>query len=105
MTGDDLAAAIQAALADLIEAGDLPAFDLPEVRVERPKSREHGDFATNAPLAAAKAAGRPPREIAALLAQRLSGTPGVAAAEVAGPGFVNVRLDSATQGELARTSV
>lgn len=105
MTGDDLAAAIQAALADLIEAGDLPAFDLPEVRVERPKSREHGDFATNAPLAAAKAAGRPPREIAALLAQRLSGTPGVAAAEVAGPGFVNVRLDSATQGELARTIV
>ena len=105
MTGDDLAAAIPAALADLIEAGDLPAFDLPEVRVERPKSREHGDFATNAPLAAAKAAGRPPREIAALLAQRLSGTPGVAAAEVAGPGFVNVRLDSATQGELARTIV
>ncbi len=105
MTGDDLAAAIRAALADLIEAGDLPAFDLPEVRVERPKSREHGDFATNAPLAAAKAAGRPPREIAALLAQRLSGTPGVAAAEVAGPGFVNVRLDSATQGELARTIV
>jgi arginyl-tRNA synthetase len=105
VTGDDLAAAIRAALADLIEAGDLPAFDLPEVRVERPKSREHGDFATNAPLAAAKAAGRPPREIAALLAQRLSGTPGVAAAEVAGPGFVNVRLDSATQGELARTIV
>jgi len=48
VTGDDLAAAIRAALADLIEAGDLPAFDLPEVRVERPKSREHGDFAEKA---------------------------------------------------------
>jgi arginyl-tRNA synthetase len=105
VTGDELAAAVQAALTALIDDGSLPSFELPEVRVERPKSRDHGDFATNVALAVAKPAGKAPREIAALLAQRLAATPGIASAEVAGPGFVNVRLDSATQGELARTIV
>ena len=78
---------------------------VPEIRIERPKSREHGDYATNVALALAKQAGMSPRDLATLLAARLDRLPGIASAEVAGPGFVNVRLDSATQGELARTVV
>ncbi len=105
MTGNELAEVVRDALADLIATGQLPPFDIPEVRVERPKSREHGDYATNVALAASKSAARSPREIAVLLAERLSAAPGIASAEVAGPGFVNVRLESATQGELARTIV
>jgi arginyl-tRNA synthetase len=75
------------------------------VRIERPKSRDHGDYATNVALALAKQAGIPPRELAQLLADGLAQVPGIASAEVAGPGFVNVRLESAAQGELARTAV
>jgi arginyl-tRNA synthetase len=75
------------------------------VRIDRPKSREHGDYATNVALALAKQAGLPPRDLAQMLAERLAELPGIATAEVAGPGFVNVRLDSAAQGELARTVV
>ncbi|MCF8527412.1 MAG: arginine--tRNA ligase [Candidatus Nanopelagicales bacterium] len=86
-------------------AGSVPALDVPEVRIERPKSREHGDYATNVALALAKSAGMPPREIGVLLAERLASADGVASAEVAGPGFVNIRLDSAVQGQLARTVV
>lgn len=79
--------------------------DVPEVRIERPKSRDHGDYATNVALGLSKQASLPPRELAALIAERLARQPGVASADVAGPGFVNVRLDTAAQGELARTVV
>jgi len=102
---DELAATVAGILRDLMAAGSVPALDLPEVRIERPKSREHGDYATNVALALAKSAGMPPREIGVLLAERLALADGVASAEVAGPGFVNIRLDSAVQGQLARTVV
>jgi arginyl-tRNA synthetase len=102
---DELAATVAGILRDLMAAGSVPALDLPEVRIERPKSREHGDYATNVALALAKSAGMPPREIGVLLAERLALADGVASSEVAGPGFVNIRLDSAVQGQLARTVV
>ncbi|MFY9232512.1 MAG: arginine--tRNA ligase [Candidatus Nanopelagicales bacterium] len=105
MNPDELAATVAGILRDLMAAGSVPALDLPEVRIERPKSREHGDYATNVALALAKSAGMPPREIGSLLAERLASADGVASAEVAGPGFVNIRLDSAVQGQLARTVV
>jgi arginyl-tRNA synthetase len=63
-----------------------------EVELERPKDPSHGDFATNAALRAAKAAGRPPRELAGDLAERMQSLDEVESAEVAGPGFVNLRL-------------
>jgi len=63
-----------------------------EVELERPKDPTHGDFATNAALRAAKAAGRPPRELADELAARLETLAEIESAEVAGPGFVNLRL-------------
>jgi arginyl-tRNA synthetase len=102
---DALAAHVTGTLRDLMTAGSLPTVDLPEVRIERPKSRDHGDYATNVALALAKPTGVPPRDIAGLLAGALGGVDGIASAEVAGPGFVNIRLDSAAQGELARTVV
>ena len=63
-----------------------------DVVVERPKVREHGDYATNVALTLAKAAGKPPREIATLLAAELQQADGIDTVEVAGPGFLNVRL-------------
>jgi len=83
-------------------------FDLPEgftATIERPKSRDHGDYATNAALVLAKPAGLNPREIATALAGDIAAQPGIDEATVAGPGFVNIRLDSAAQGEIARVAV
>ncbi len=105
MTPQELSAAIRAALTSAVEAGELSVAVPDEVRVERPKQREHGDWATNVALQLAKQAGRPPREVATLLADRLSTVPGVKSVEVAGPGFLNVVLDAAAAGELARTVV
>ena len=82
------------------EAVDRLAARLAEVagadaQLERPKDPAHGDFATNVALRTAKAAGRPPCELAAELAAKLAELPEIAAAEVAGPGFVNLRLADA----------
>ena len=90
-------------------AGELrpaTAVALPtEVRVERPRVREHGDWSTNIALQIAKAVGAPPREVAALLARRLGEVDGVKSVEVAGPGFLNIVLDAAAAGEIIRTIV
>ena len=103
MTPDQLSDAIVAALDAAVRDGDLTLSDgVPaSVRVERPKVKEHGDYATNVAMQLAKSAGRPPREIAELIAARLAKTDGIAAAEVAGPGFLNVRIDAGAQGILA----
>jgi arginyl-tRNA synthetase len=103
VTPDQLSDAIVAALDAAVRDGDLTLSDgVPaSVRVERPKVKEHGDYATNVAMQLAKSAGRPPREIAELIATRLAETDGIAAAEVAGPGFLNVRIDAGAQGVLA----
>ena len=94
-----------AAIQELVDSGDL-SVPVPEaVTIDRPKNREHGDYATNVALQLTKAAGKPPRVIAELLAARLAGHAGISKAEVAGPGFLNITFDAATQGELARTIV
>lgn len=105
MTPDDLAGAVAAIACALADEGVITIDGVPDVRIERPKSREHGDYATNVALALAKRAAIPPRDLAALLATRLAEVPGIAGVDVAGPGFINIRLDRATQGELARTIV
>jgi arginyl-tRNA synthetase len=89
----DVKARVLDALARLVETGSLPqglAFDA--VTVEPPRDAAHGDMATNAALVLARPAGMPPRDVAALLAAELDGAPGIAGAEVAGPGFLNLRL-------------
>jgi len=68
VTPDELSAAIRACLVTAVAEGDLTTAVPDEIRVERPKQREHGDWATNIALQLAKQAGRPPREIAQLLA-------------------------------------
>ena len=105
MTPEELSEAVSGIVSTLVAEGLLSVPSAPEVKIERPKSRDHGDYATNVALALAKPAGRPPREIAELLVERLVQVPGIAGAEVAGPGFVNVRLDAASQGEIARSAV
>lgn len=105
MTPEELSAAVSACLQDAIDAGEL-AVELPrEVRVERPKNREHGDWATNIAMQLAKPAGVPPRQVAQLLSSRLSEMPGVSKVEIAGPGFLNITVDAAAAGELAKTIV
>lgn len=108
VTPAQLAEAVRAALAHAVGDGSLALdlSDLPEqVHLERPRQREHGDWATNVAMQLAKKAGTTPRALAQLLAARLGETPGVAAVDVAGPGFLNIRLDAAAAGELARTIV
>ena len=105
MTPGELSTAIRTCLLEAHEAGELHADVPDEVRVERPRSREHGDWATNVALQLAKRAGVPPRQLADLLASRLSQVDGVKSVDVAGPGFLNVVLDAAAAGELARTIV
>ncbi len=105
MTPAELSAAIRACLQSAVDAGDLAVAVPAEVRVERPKQREHGDWSTNIALQLAKQAGRPPREVATLLASRLGEVPGIKSVDVAGPGFLNIVLDAAAAGELARSIV
>ncbi|MFC8504543.1 arginine--tRNA ligase [Pedococcus sp. NPDC057267] len=105
MTPEELSTAIRTALADAVAAGEL-RVDVPEqVRVERPRNRDHGDWSTNVAMQLAKGAGVPPRELATQLAARLGAVDGVKAVDVAGPGFLNITLDAASAGELARTIV
>ena len=105
MTPETLADAVRRCLLDAVEAGDLAVDVPPAVVVERPRNRDHGDWATNVALQLAKPAGRPPREVAELVAARLRQVEGVEAVEVAGPGFLNVSVDTASAGALARDVV
>jgi arginyl-tRNA synthetase len=105
VTPEQLSAAIRAALVSAVDAGDL-AVDVPAVvRVERPRNRDHGDWSTNVALQLAKGAGTSPRDLATTLAARVEGMPGVRSVDVAGPGFLNITLDAASAGELARSVV
>ena len=103
MTPEQLSDTVRDAVRALVDEGVVTLSDgaLREVRVERPRVKEHGDYATNVALQLAKQAHMPPRDLAELLAQRLEKSPGVATAEVAGPGFLNVRVDAAAQAQLA----
>lgn len=79
----------------LVAEGKLPeGMDLGGVTVEPPRDPGHGDMATNAAMVLARPARLPPREIAELLAPILAAAPGIASAEVAGPGFLNLRLEA-----------
>ena len=105
MTPQELAGHIRAALLSAISSGqlNLSAEDIPaEIVVERPKNLDHGDWATNVAMQVGKKAGLNPRAAAEILQPILKELPGVEGVEIAGPGFINIRLDAASQGELAR---
>lgn len=108
MTPAQLSEALKAALVHAVDDGTFaldPAAIPATVHLERPRQREHGDWATNVAMQLAKKAGTNPRAFAEELARRLASTEGVSAVEVAGPGFLNIRLDAAAAGELARSVV
>ncbi|TLF82210.1 arginine--tRNA ligase [Nocardia cyriacigeorgica] len=101
MTPADLADLLHATAAKvLVERGLDPAVLPDEVTVERPRNPEHGDYATNLAMRVAKKAGTNPRDLATWLAEALDATDAVAAAEVAGPGFLNIRLAASAQGAI-----
>ncbi|RLK47595.1 arginine--tRNA ligase [Microbacterium telephonicum] len=108
MNPDALSEALLAVIVPLAEArregssAGLTAADLP---LERPKNRDHGDWASNAALKLGKAVGGNPREFAQQIADGLAAVDGVASVEVAGPGFINIRLDAAAAGALAQQIV
>ena len=100
---DALAAAISAAIGAAIERGDLVGTIPVTIPLERPKNRDHGDYATSVALQLAKPAGISPRAVAELLQSDLLALPEVSAVEIAGPGFINISLNRSSQAELVST--
>jgi arginyl-tRNA synthetase len=107
VTPEQLSAAIVDVLATLAGEGALALPDgVPSaVTIERPRVREHGDYATNVALQLAKKAGTNPRALAELVQDRLLKTDGIAAVDVAGPGFLNISVSASAQGVIAEQVV
>jgi arginyl-tRNA synthetase len=107
VTPTSLSALIVAALRAAAARGELGALgqdQIPaEVSIDRPKNREHGDYATNIALVLTKPAGIPPRSIADLLVSALASSLDIEKIEVAGPGFLNITLAASAAGALCRT--
>ena len=102
---DQLAAQILAALTAAVDRGEISCTIPASVRLERPKNRDHGDFATSIALQLAKSSGRPPLEVAQMLQRDLQSLAEVAKVDIAGPGFINITLNSADLAELVRTVI
>ena len=103
MNPAQLSATIVSALTTLSEDGRLSLPDgVPAtVVVERPRNKEHGDYATNVALQLGKKAGLNPRDLAGMLAEELSAADGISAVAVAGPGFLNITVEAGAQGLVA----
>jgi arginyl-tRNA synthetase len=103
VTPEQLSDLIVASLADLSAEGAITlSGGVPgTVTVERPRQKGHGDYATNVALQLAKQAGQAPRDFAGLVAESLRTSDGIAAVEVAGPGFLNITVDAGAQGQVA----
>jgi arginyl-tRNA synthetase len=106
VTPAELAVAIRRILEQMQADGSLAAAELPaEIVVERPRNREHGDWATNAAMKLAGSFGLNPRAFAELLAPRIEALDEVSKVDIAGPGFINITLNLASAGALAKTIV
>ena len=106
MTPEELALALTAPADAVLAARGLERrLEVGELALERPKNREHGDWATNIAMKLAKPLGQNPRELGEAFAAAFAAVDGVARAEVAGPGFINLVLEAGAAGELARTIV
>ncbi|MDG1772311.1 MAG: arginine--tRNA ligase [Oceanicoccus sp.] len=92
---DHIAALINAALNTMIDNGDLPADVEPRVNIDRTRDKAHGDLASNIAMTLAKAAKKPPRDIAQLIINALPASEKLTKAEIAGPGFINFFLNEA----------
>ncbi len=100
-----LAGAVLEVVSGAIASGELmgdvaKSLTADRVPLERPKNREHGDYATSIALTLAKSEGKAPREIAVVIKSGLEKVSGVARVEIAGPGFINITLDKSSQGAI-----
>lgn len=87
----------------MVDSGELTVTEIPVARIERPRNPDHGDYSTNIAMILAKKAGQAPRELADLIAAQLERADDLDSVVVAGPGFINITLATAAQGETART--
>jgi len=102
---DQLTRVITEAIARAISYGEIQG-NLPDtVPLERPKNRDHGDYATSIALQLAKAAGKNPREVALILQKQIGTTPLISAVDIAGPGFLNFTLNRASQANLVTSII
>ncbi|NTW29282.1 MAG: arginine--tRNA ligase [Coriobacteriia bacterium] len=99
---DAISRLVTAAVAEAIEAGELTLAALPDPALERPREVSHGDWATTVALRSAKEAGANPRKIAEIISARMAGHPDIEAVEIAGPGFINIRLSAAALQRVLR---
>jgi len=98
-----LADLVRSTALDVLADHGLDTSVVPEsVTVQRPRNPEHGDYATNLALQSAKKLGVPPRDLATWLAEALVATDAIASADIAGPGFVNLRLAADAQAGIVR---
>ncbi|WP_311243283.1 arginine--tRNA ligase [Microbacterium sp. WCS2018Hpa-23] len=108
MNPETLAEALLAVLAPIAEErrpGEPLALAASDIVLDRPRNRDHGDWASNIAMRLAKPFGTNPRELAQQIADGLAEVDGIASTEVAGPGFINIRLDAAAAGALAKLIV
>jgi arginyl-tRNA synthetase len=98
-------ARVHAALSALTASGALPPLDAARVVVEPPRDATHGDMATNAAMVLAKDAGKKPRELAELIAEKLRADDLIAKVDVAGPGFINLALAPAVWADTLRSAI
>lgn len=108
MNPESLAAAVFTVLTPIaasLRPDEELGFEASAVVLDRPRNREHGDWSTNIAMRLAKRLGTSPRELAQRIADGLASVEGIAAVDVAGPGFINIRLDAAAAGALAKTIV
>jgi len=97
---EQLALALKAAISRAISAGSINGPIPQEIRIERPKNRDHGDYASSIALQLAKSSGKSPRDVAEIIAKELETIAEISRVEIAGPGFINLTLNRAKQGEL-----
>ena len=100
-----LESALKAAISRAISHGEISGTTPESITLERPKNREHGDYATSVALQLAKVAGKNPREVAQIILDQLKGVDSISALEIAGPGFINITLHRASQAELISTII
>ena len=101
---DAISRLVTDAVTAAIEAGELPLAEAPDPGVERPRDAAHGDWATTVALRCSKQAGMNPRQVAEIVAARLGASGDVDAVEIAGPGFINIRLSAAALTRVLRES-
>lgn len=100
---EQLEATIKGAISRAIEAKTLSGAVPDAIKLERPKDRAHGDYATSIALQIAKPMGKNPREVAQVIATQLAGVETITKVEIAGPGFINLTLNRANQAQLVET--